>query len=169
MSPHQLINQDSGNTEYYTDAAIVESARRVLGGIDLDPASSAVANKVVKATRFYSIGDDGLKQHWNGKVWMNHPFQKGLNHLWIQKLVESFKRGDVSAAICICFASTSEKWFQPLLQFPQCFPSRRTNYFLPDGTKKSGVTKGSVITYLGGGMSDFKREFSIYGTIKVLG
>jgi ParB family chromosome partitioning protein len=169
MSPHQLINQDSGKTEYYTDAAILESARRVLGGIDLDPASSAVANEVIRAGRFYSREQDGLKQHWSGKVWMNHPFQKGVNKLWIRKLVESFKRGDVTAAICICYASTSEGWFQPLLQFPQCFPPRRPNYFLPDGTKKSGVTKGSVITYMGHDTADFKREFSIHGTIKVLG
>jgi hypothetical protein len=159
MSPHQLINQDSGKTEYYTDPSIVESARRVLGGIDLDPASSPIANKVVQAKKFFTIEDDGLTQNWSGRVWMNHPFQKGVNKLWIQKLVKSFEAGDVEAAVCICYASTSEGWFQPLLRFPQCFPPRRTNYFLPDGTKKSGVTKGSVITYLGGERSTLSANF----------
>lgn len=169
MTAHQLINQDSGNTEYYTDREIVESARRVLGGFDLDPASSLIANKIVKAAKFYSVEDDGLKHIWAGKVWMNHPFQKGLNKAWIRKLVDSFSEGRVTAAVCICYASTSEGWFQPLLQFPQCFPPRRTQYFLPDGTKKQGVTKGSVITYLGGDLAAFKREFEKHGTIKVLG
>ena len=44
-----LINQDSGNFEYYTPPFIVEAARAVLGTIDLDPASSRQANLVVRA------------------------------------------------------------------------------------------------------------------------
>lgn len=40
----QLINQTSGNTEYYTPIDIVDAARYVMGWIDLDPASSALAN-----------------------------------------------------------------------------------------------------------------------------
>lgn len=169
MLSHQLINQDSGKTEYYTDPAILDSVRRVFGGvIDLDPASSEIANRSVKAVKFFDVNDDGLKQQWTGNVWMNHPFKKGANHLWINKLVGAFKGGGVTQAICICFASTSERWFQPLLQFPQCFPPRRTNYFLPDGTKKQGVTKGSAITYMGSDLEAFKREFAQHGTIKVL-
>ena len=169
MLPHQQINQDSGKTEYYTDPIIVASARAVLGEIDLDPASSPIANKVVKARRFFAAKDDGLKQNWAGRVWMNHPFSKEQNRSWIKKLVDSYKRGEVTEAICICYASTSEGWFQPLLEFPQCFPPKRTNYFLPDGTRKDGVTKGSVITYLGGNLEGFKTYFQAHGTIKVVG
>lgn len=44
MNSAQLINQDSGDVEYYTPAQIVEAARVVLGGIDLDPASSEAVN-----------------------------------------------------------------------------------------------------------------------------
>ena len=42
-----LINQTSGKVEYYTPADIVEAARRVMGSIDLDPASSPAANETV--------------------------------------------------------------------------------------------------------------------------
>lgn len=46
---HQHINQTSGDVEYYTPLAIIAAAHLVLGTIDLDRASSATANKRVKA------------------------------------------------------------------------------------------------------------------------
>ena len=53
MNNSQLINQDSGNYEYYTPIELVNAAREVMGSIDLDPASSETANKLIKATKFY--------------------------------------------------------------------------------------------------------------------
>lgn len=169
MESHQLINQDSGKTEYYTDAKFIESARLVMDGIDLDPASSETANRTVRATRFFTAVDDGLAQVWSGRVWMNHPFSRETNPKWVRKLIESFEAGTVTDALCICYAATSERWFKPLIAFPQCFLSPRTNYFMPDGSNKKGVTKGSVITYLGSNFAAFKREFASHGTIKIVG
>lgn len=74
---HREINQDSGVTEYYTPEEIVELAREVLGKIDLDPASSLIANETVKADKIFTIEDDGLAHKWSGNVFMNHPFSKG--------------------------------------------------------------------------------------------
>lgn len=68
LEPAQLINQTSGDVEYYTPPFIIEAARRVMGGIDLDPASSEIANRTVKATRYFTEADDGLQQEWNGRV-----------------------------------------------------------------------------------------------------
>jgi hypothetical protein len=167
MNAAQLINQDSGDTEYYTPAEIVNAARATMGGIDLDPFSSYRANVRVKATRIFTIDDDGLKQPWSGKVWMNHPFSREMNTLCIKKIVSEYFDGNIEAACCITFAATSEKWFKPLLAFPQCFLSPRTNYFLPDGTKKVGVTKGSVVTYFGPDVNAFADNFKKLGSIKV--
>lgn len=122
MNNAQLINQDSGNYEYYTPIEIVEAAREVMGSIDLDPFSSYAANPRVKASEYYDVLDNGLNQ----------------------------------------------KWFQPLLDFPQCYLSPRTNYYLPDGTKKTGVTKGSVVTYLGDNVDKFKEVFDgKFGKVKI--
>lgn len=162
----QLMNQDSGNTEYYTPVEIINAARLTMGGIDFDPASSAVANQRVRATRFYTEADDGLSLPWNGRVWMNHPFGRKQNPLWIDKLVRAFTAGDVEQACCITFAATSERWFQPLLYFPQCFLTPRTHYYLPDGSLSRKVPKGSVVTYLGSDLDRFIRYFGHRGRIK---
>jgi hypothetical protein len=164
----QLINQDSGNTEYYTPMDIVDMAREVMGGIDLDPFSSEQANERVKAKKYYTIEDDGLLNRiWEGRLWINHPFGRKMNKQVIEKLVRQYEMGYISQACCITFAATSEKWFRPLLQYPQCFIHGRTNYYLPDGTIKKGVTKGSVVTYLGDNVEKFKEVFSEIGTVKI--
>ncbi len=167
MKAHQLVNQSSGDTEWYTPQFIIEAARKVLGQIDLDPASSALSNKRVKAMRYFTVDDDGLEQDWQGSVWMNHPFSREHNAQWINKLVQEYTDGHVPEAICITFAATSEKWFQPLLRYPQCFLHPRTNYELPDGTINRGVTKGSVVTYLGIDTYAFVDAFKSFGVVKI--
>lgn len=167
MNAHRLINQDSGDVEYYTPTEITEAARRVMGGIDLDPFSSAAANERIKATLYFTSQDDGLNQEWRGRFWMNHPFSRAMNPLCIQKAELEYAQGRATQGCCITFAATSEAWFQPLLRRPQCYISPRTNYFMPDGTKKAGVTKGSVVTYFGDNIEAFAREFRAFGVIKV--
>lgn len=49
LANHQRINQTSGQFEYYTPPPIVAAARQVMGGIDLDPASSPQANRCIHA------------------------------------------------------------------------------------------------------------------------
>src|SRR5512134_1699762 len=56
----------TGENEWYTPAPYVEAARACLGAIDLDPASSATAQATVRAARFFTRDDDGLKQEWRG-------------------------------------------------------------------------------------------------------
>lgn len=163
----QYINQDSGNVELYTPGNVVEAARRTLGVIDLDPCSSVRANATVRAARYFSKKDDGLRRIWRGNVWMNHPFSREENPLWIRKILQEYEHGLVRAACCITYASTSERWFEPLLHYPQCFLVPRTNYFLPNGKIHRGVTKGSVVTYLGKRLHAFRDNFADLGVVKV--
>jgi hypothetical protein len=194
LEKHQLINQTSGEIEVGTPKFILEAVREVLGTIGLDPASNREFNKVVKAGKYFDIGDDGLKQKWFGRVWMNHPFgqpeqaceidrskckkkicQRRGYHIdqsrpgnadWINKLIQEYQEGRVEEAMCITFASTSESWFRPLFKFPKCFLIPRTNYYLLSGKPYTGATKGSVVTYFGKRSSIFARVFSDYGEIQ---
>lgn len=170
MDNAQLINQTTGRVEWYTPAPIVEAARRVLGGIDLDPASCAKANETVQAERYYTIADDGLSKPWYGRIWLNHPFGRTTNKDWIDKAVGSYERetaGIIDGIACITFAATSEAWFQPLFAYPICFLAPRVNYLGPDGRPVRGVTKGSCVTYLGPSVDRFVAEFGSMGRVMI--
>lgn len=72
--PVDCRNTQSKHGRNLTPAPILESARKVLGGIELDPASDAIANQAVKAERFYTLEDDGYSKIWQAKtVWLNPP------------------------------------------------------------------------------------------------
>lgn len=166
MKSHQLINQTSGKTEYFTPLPIVEAARLTMGSIDLDPASSARSNERVRATHTFDIEMDGLEQEWFGNIWLNWPFTRTGNPLWSNKLLMEFRSGRVYQVCCITYACTSETWFRPLMDFPQCFLYPRTNYVLPDGSTLRGVTKGSVVTYLGRNHLQFIKSYESLGSFK---
>lgn len=63
----------SESVELYTPALIVEPSRRVLGRIDLDPASSPIANELVQARRIFTANENGLLYRWWGNVFLNPP------------------------------------------------------------------------------------------------
>lgn len=189
---HQLVNQDSGDCEHYTPEELMLLTHRVLGHIDLDPASNELANEVVRAKSYFTKHDNGLSKPWFGKVWMNHPFHKGenackanckkktcinrghcitenipSNYDWTSYLANEYEEGRVDEAICITFSSMSEVWMtEPLLPRLQCFPRGRIHYRKPDGTINKQATKGSVLTYFGKNGDKFKQVFSEIGTVK---
>lgn len=168
MNSHQLINQDSGNTEWFTPPEIIEAARAVMYKIDLDPASCFEANKIVKADRFYTREENGLTLPWYGNVWLNHPFSRKGNYDWINMLLQWYNVQGFHQSCSICYAATSEEWFRPLLERPQCFLHGRTAYIDSQTMKpQRDVPKGSVVTYLGPNVERFYDIFSKLGTVKV--
>lgn len=168
LQNYQLVNASSGRVEYYTPEFILNAARLCMGSIELDPASCQEANFIVKADRYFNQAQDGLKQEWKAQtVWLNWPFSKQNNKLWTEKLLHEYGVGNFVQACFICYACTSERWFRPLLQLPQCFLHGRTNYTTPDGHVKEGNTKGSVVTYLGNNAERFFNAFKSLGTVKV--
>lgn len=162
---HELINQDSGNQEWYTPSEIIHAARKCLGRIQLDPFSCEKANETVRANFYMTKEQDGWSSDWFGKVFVNHPFSRENNKRIAAKVIKEHNKG--AEIVMITFAATSEAWFKPLLDYPQCFLHGRTNYYDQNGNKVRGVTKGSVITYLGNDVKSFYEAFKHLGTIKI--
>jgi hypothetical protein len=63
----------SEHTEHYTPPEVVAVARATMGGIDLDPATSELANQTVQAERIFTMEHNGFLQAWSGRVMHNPP------------------------------------------------------------------------------------------------
>ena len=85
--------------EVYTPGEIADWARKCMGGIDLDPASCAMANCIVGAEHIWTQDDDGLRQPWWGRVWLNPPFNGGLLRRFARRLISEVEAGNVTSAV----------------------------------------------------------------------
>jgi hypothetical protein len=167
--------RSSKSDQWGTPLEYVGAVRRVLGVIDLDPASSDSANLTIKATRIFREHQDGLSQVWTAedgssvKVFLNPPFGKSEGDSnqdrWSAKLIEEFHAGRVKEAILLVNAHTGNSWFERLWAFTLCFPRRRIKFVPLAGQDESGATHGNVFVYLGPNPRGFAREFAEFGAI----
>jgi len=151
--------------DYYTNTKVIDCARRVLGDIDLDPASHPLANKHVKAKRFYSIQDNGLEQKWGGRVWLNPPFSQW--QLWVPKIHEEWQSGRVQA-MCVYSAmrTITAQYFRALLDMADgmCIVTGRLKH---GGRGGDSPNDGHCVFYLGDNISDFVEAFGPIGVVWV--
>lgn len=160
--PH--VSHNSGNNEWYTPLEYIEAARRVLGVIELDPASSPEANKVVQAETYYTENDNGLEYEWHGKVWMNPPYAAGLVDRFASKIAYHVERNDVHEAIVLVNNATETGWFNEMVSGASAviFPKSRVKFWKPNGDTGAPL-QGQALIYFGKESDLFLSEFSSFG------
>lgn len=181
--------------EWYTPSPFVEAAREVMGGIDLDPASHEEANRTVRAAKFYTAEDDGLKQPWSGRVFLNPPGEKDQHkrplvpQFWRNLMVRWFYR-DISEAIWIGYSLEQLQSLQNAgaggqtpLDFAMCIPRRRIAFVENEAKKAARIAKliaagkdpneksqpshANYVTYIGPNGEAFKRVFGQFGVVRL--
>ncbi len=159
--------------EWYTRPKYIEAAREVMGGIDLDPASCAAANEIVKAERYFTKEQNGLCQEWRSRsLWLNPPYARSEHYqsgigLFIKKCLEVYEDGDILQAIILATTEVNAKWFQPLWYYPICFADHRVKFIAPQIDPR-GVYQhmfGTCFVYLGPNEVKFAEVFSQFGRI----
>lgn len=162
--PH--VTNNSGDNEWYTPSEYLVAARKVMGGIDLDPASSPVANARVGASVFYSESDNGLSKEWSGRVWMNPPYSNGLMAPFMEKLGGHVSAGQITQAVVLVNNATETKWFQGAAKLAKliCFPEGRIQFLKPDG-ERGPPLQGQAILYFGPKTETFNAVFSEFGLV----
>jgi hypothetical protein len=163
--PHVVNN--SGENEWYTPPKYTEAAKRVMGGIDLDPASNSVANEFVKADAFYTKEDDGLTKPWYGRVWLNPPYAQPLIAQFAEAVVGKFSSAEFEQAVVLVNNATDTKWLQSMMKAcsAACFLEGRIRYLDKTGEPKNSPIQGQVALYFGEDIQRFTDEFGAFGVV----
>jgi phage N-6-adenine-methyltransferase len=163
----QAAYHKSESDEWYTPQEIVDSARAVLGEIDLDPASCPKANERVRARAFYSRRVDGLAHPWSGRVWMNPPYGNAAP-VFAERLIAEYEAGRVTEAVALFNANAmSSLWFSPIYKLASALLITRGRLQFEAGDPSqafSSPATGSVVVYLGARPEAFHAEFAKHGT-----
>lgn len=159
----------TGNNEWYTPKEYTDLARKVMGNLDVDPASNVEAQEWIKATKFYTSENDGLVQHWIGSVWLNPPYSQPLMNTFVDKLLTEITAKHTTQAIVLVNNSTDTIWFHRLSKKSDamCFTRGRIKFTSP-GKNKYSPTQGQVFFYFGQNVSEFFRLFSDIGVVMKL-
>jgi ParB family chromosome partitioning protein len=165
--PVAHVAHNSGENEWYTPPAFIEAARRTMGSIDTDPASSGLANKIVGAKEYFTIEDDGLTKTWAGNVWMNPPFAQPLVTQFCTSLVEKIESGEITQACVLVNNFTETAIFQRMALACACFcfPHSRIKFLDVDGNPSGAPLQGQVILYFGPNVREFTASFGGMGVI----
>ena len=167
---HSNLSQEWGTPEIVLDAV-----REVFGGgIDLDPASSAEANKYVGAARVFTKEDNGpVNRLWWGDVFVNPP--SGRPDRKSLSLPEQFwevMKGNlknIDQGIYLGYNLELLRMCDGILQFPICVPDKRLKFVPLAGQKAGSPQHGNFITYVPGTVDRtdmFLNAFSKIGAVK---
>lgn len=131
------------NDEWYTPKEIIQS----LGEFDLDPATSIDAYNLNKSARkIYTTKENGLRQEWKGRVWLNPPYSNPLIQQFLMKMAKH------NNGIALVFAKIEAKWFHDVvLQYATAikFLYNRIRFYKPDGTQGMQPRNGSMLIAYG--------------------
>ena len=153
----------SMSNEWYTPQEYIDAVYEVMGGIDLDPASSYRANETVKASEFYAEEDDGLFQSWGGRVFLNPPYGKS-GPAFIRKLVDELDNTVTEAIVLVNSRATDAEWFQDMFDGIICFTDHRIDFDSPE-EKNTSSTHGSCFIYFGPNRAKFADVFGRFGNV----
>jgi hypothetical protein len=153
-----LMSSTTG--EHYTPPYVVALVQEVLGEISLDPCSDV--GRRVPAKRHFTECEDGLRQDWNGSVFLNPPYGRTIES-WTGKLLREFDLGHVTEAIALVPARTDTAWFQAFVvrEVPVCLVRGRLRF----SEVKNSAPFPSALLYLGQRRESFIHRFSVLGPI----
>jgi hypothetical protein len=174
------IQHSSRQDNWGTPFKILQIVNRVLGSIDLDPASSNDANEIICASKIFTEESDGLSSIWglNDSVFINPPSGKvgkqSKTLLFWKKLMHELYCGNVGHAIFLAFSveqmqSSQNKGVPPMLAYPFCVPSKRISFIDPNKTGRNAPSHSNMIIYVPGSIDvtyRFKEHFSSIGYVR---
>ena len=181
MKQSMKILTSSETNEWYTPLWVIEMVKRVIGEIELDPASHPVPQQWIGATKWYSKEQNGLQKAWEGTVFLNPPYGKTGNRsnqeIWSEKLIQETYNMQIPRAILLTKTVPGYKWWDNLFNGgwpgPCCITRGRIGFvraITPEGntttlSKKGKSKTASTFWYYGADPELFSIMFSEIGRI----
>ncbi len=171
-SPVAESKRDSDS--WYTPPMYIDSVISVLGRIDLDPFSSAVANEIIGASYFFSEEISAFEHSWKvkkrggTKVFMNPPYSAGLCARAVNRFIDQYQEINFEGIVLVNNA-TDTKWFNNLVCKCNaiCFTDHRISFWNADHKSVSGNTRGQAFFYFGTNVEKFRKRFVSHGFVLV--
>jgi DNA N-6-adenine-methyltransferase (Dam) len=157
---------NTGNNEWYTPAEYVARVRKALGEIDCDPASTPVANLVMKARTFYTKEQSGVIRRWIGRVFLNPPYSKDLLTRFANKFHYEVLSGSITEAIVLVHNTTECQWWRTFALHASaiCLTGHRIEFYAPDDADPN-PQRGNSFLYVGDNVRRFVDVFGDVGTV----
>lgn len=153
LDDYEVVISPESNDEWYTPDYIIKAVRACMGGIDLDPASTEDANKIVGAKKIFTKEDDGLIQYWDPKiykrVWVNPPYSRGNLINFTDRFIDDLGN---SKGIFLARYDSTTAWFQRMMESfvikAMCLPKKKLFFTtIKDRKKKVGIRDGTVLFF----------------------
>lgn len=122
LGSHQKTVGDSQT--WITPRWIIEA----LGPFDLDPCAADPTPWHCATLGFIR---DGLSRPWEGRVWLNPPFDRYEVGTWMERM------GDHGNGTALLHARTEAEWFEPVWHKAKAilFLADRLHFYYPDGQR----------------------------------
>ena len=129
-SAARSVHFSSASDEWETPSSLFGELDRIFGGFTHDPCATP-AN--AKCSRFFTREDDGLRQPWSGKVFMNPPYGREIGK-WVKKAWSESLTGTL--VVCLLPARVDTRWWHEY--------ARNGHVYILRGRLKSGSSLNSA-------------------------
>lgn len=137
----QTVNKGGkcATTEWYTPPEIISAC----GVFDLDPATCLTAWSINKSAKtFFTLTDNGLIQTWEGRIWLNPPYENPVLGQFMKRMAEH------NNGIALVYNRCDSAWFQDYVlgvAHSILYLKKRIHFIKPDGTIGNRPGAGSVL------------------------
>lgn len=166
----EIIGKESD--ENYTDSKDLELIHQFYGYPDLDPFSCELANRTVKAKKYFTAKDDGFRQDWRQAktLWLNPPYSVGFVEKVVDKLIQTLNKTEIEAFL-LTNTDNSTDWYEKALGRCDRFilPHTRLTFYSPkramEGKRQNQNRVSQTLFYFGLQPQRVEVVFRHWGTV----
>lgn len=148
MTTHAKASSGS-RTTWITPLEVVDVARSIMGGIDLDACTTEENAAYHGIETFFTRKHDGLARPWPPglRVWLNPPYGRDIAD-WMGK-ASAYCEDDGGTCIALVPPNVDTAWFRCCHRWPLAFWRGRVRFHVSPGVPGESPTQGNTLVLMG--------------------